>query len=55
MTKYCGCINKENVYRNYSSNRKAISAYKMLAIKRNAIVTDISVKLDGHWSKIRWS
>ena len=45
----------ENVYRCYSSDIKAITAFKKLAIKRYANLTDITKKVEGKWTRIRWT
>ena len=52
---YCGCMSNENTYRYFSSDKKAIAGFKMLAIKRYAKLTDITKKEDNHWSRIRWT
>ena len=51
---YCGCISNENTYRYFSSDKKAIAGFKMLAIKRYAKLTDITKKVEGKWTRIRW-
>ena len=52
--KYCACINKENIYRYFSSQAIAIRRFKRIAIDLNGNLTDISVKLENKWSRIRW-
>jgi len=52
---YCGCFNKENVYKKYSSDKDAIDALKKLAIKKYAKLTDITKKMGGKWMRISWS
>lgn len=52
---YCACMNNENIYRHYPNDRKAISAFKLIAIKKYAKLTDITKKVENKWTRIRWS
>lgn len=52
---YCACMNNENIYRHYPNDKKAISAFKLIAIKKYAKLTDITKKENNHWSRIRWT
>ena len=49
---YCACMNNENIYRKYTSDKKAISSFKLMAIKRYAKLTDITKKVDNKWTRI---
>lgn len=54
-TVYCGCMNNENIYRNYANHKQAINGFKKLAIKKYANLTDITVKGKKGWTPIEWT
>jgi len=53
--KYAAMLSNELIYRHFNNNTTAIKRFKLLAIKRNSKLTDISIKLKNRWSRIRWT
>jgi len=53
--KYCAVFSNELVYRHFNNNTTAIKRFKLLAIKRNANLTDISIRLTNKWSRVIWA